>query len=273
MEGPDHDNWTKVMPGAGEEPLEQDKRSDCYTANLGEYAWDAKNKVERFKRIGLKRAQDGEHLAAYFLEENKLKHLEEKLSSQDWDLGMEPGKMASGANTFPEAIKKIGDAVSKARLNLHLQHPSKELSAEHKALFAFAEEKGTRVENLRLEEGKRYRVGNTDNRGTGNLLELMRKAFADFLSADDLAAFTTLETKLSPVKSVATSQPWPIFDPVAMKEKWGGKVPNIETVMTEVTQAYSADPTVAKHEGQAEAIRDTNRRIKNWKEQLTGSCN
>jgi hypothetical protein len=186
---------------------------------------------------------------------------------------MDTGKMASGATSLPEVFQKIGNTISTARLNLYTQH--RDLGAAQTALFAFAEEAGTRIESLRLEDNEKWRTGTAGpTEGRGALADRLKATFefiAGLLTVDELKSFT-LETKRSPVSSKPGRKPWQIFGPVATKTKWGDKAKDIEAVMTRVSDAYMLERVLLEHNLQIEAIRDTNRQIKNWSTAIMGLC-
>ncbi|EHL02904.1 putative DnaJ-related protein rsp1 [Glarea lozoyensis 74030] len=227
------------MPAAGEPPTDPAKRKQWYIQTLGDHFVNKKTNEEVF-RIGLRPEQDGQRFATSWV--GNQPGLEGKMVREKWDQWMNTGKMASGATSLPEVFEKIGKVVSTARLNLFNQN--RELAAPQTALFAFAEEVGTIVENLRVEDNEKWRTGAVigPDSGRGAIADRL-KATPEFiagLTADELKNFA-VEVKLSPVASKRGTKPWPIFDPVATKAKWGEKVKDIEAVMTRVSDTYMQD--------------------------------
>ncbi|EPE31141.1 hypothetical protein GLAREA_04108 [Glarea lozoyensis ATCC 20868] len=259
-----------VMPAAGEPPTDPAKRKQWYIQTLGDHFVNKKTNEEVF-RIGLRPEQDGQRFATSWV--GNQPGLEGKMVREKWDQWMNTGKMASGATSLPEVFEKIGKVVSTARLNLFNQN--RELAAPQTALFAFAEEVGTIVENLRVEDNEKWRTGAVigPDSGRGAIADRL-KATPEFiagLTADELKNFA-VEVKLSPVASKRGTKPWPIFDPVATKAKWGEKVKDIEAVMTRVSDTYMREPAPSEHNLQIDAIRKTNRQIKNWDSEIKGLC-
>lgn len=260
------------MPGAGPEPAADASKKDkiaYYRKNLGGY-WKVGDTVK--SQIGLLAEEDGRSFATHWVDDPR--PLEEKIVFNKWDQWMNPGRMAQGATDFSNVFEIAADAIVSARV--HLDDVGKVLSTEETALFRMAENAGTTIENLRVEDNEQHRTGGKPGIkkppvGKGEIVDLLKMTpeFQVALTTQELQNFA-VETKSSGIRSKPYKEPWQIFDPVATAAKWKHRIPTIEAVMLDVQLAYSNNEKVVSHAFQIEGIREVNRRMQNW--ELIGLC-